>query len=60
MANGQASIPILVVGAGAWGTALAVQLCARAQPGLVSLYARDAEQAHLLQASHENKKYLQK
>lgn len=58
MADSQVSIPILVVGAGAWGTALAVQLSARAQPGLVTLYVRDPAQLQLLQTSRENKKYL--
>lgn len=58
MANSQVSIAVLVVGAGAWGTALAIQLAARAKPGQVVLYARDGEQARELQSSRCNQKYL--
>jgi glycerol-3-phosphate dehydrogenase (NAD(P)+) len=58
MADSQVSIPILVVGAGAWGTALAIQLGTRAEPGAVVLYARDGEQAHLLHTARNNEKYL--
>lgn len=46
---------IIVLGAGAWGTALAVSAAAR---HAVSLWARDAAQAGALQAAHENKRYL--
>jgi glycerol-3-phosphate dehydrogenase (NAD(P)+) len=49
---------IIVCGAGAWGTALAVS--ASAQPGAhgVTLWARDAAQVGLMQAQHENQRYL--
>src|SRR5579871_1963337 len=43
---------VLVVGAGAWGTALAVQ-AARAGSD-VALWARDADRAHAISASREN------
>jgi glycerol-3-phosphate dehydrogenase (NAD(P)+) len=46
---------IIVIGAGAWGTALAV--CA-ARSHEVSLLARDAEQAVHMQASRQNSRYL--
>jgi len=50
---------ILVLGAGAWGTALAIN--AAAQTGgarQVSLWARDAEQARAMAAQRENARYL--
>jgi glycerol-3-phosphate dehydrogenase (NAD(P)+) len=46
---------LIVIGAGAWGTALA--LCA-ARSHAVSLLARDAQQAQLMQQSRENSRYL--
>jgi glycerol-3-phosphate dehydrogenase (NAD(P)+) len=47
---------IAVIGAGAWGTALAEVL---AQAGRrVTLYARDARLAEVLNKNHENKLYL--
>lgn len=58
MADRQVTIPVLVVGAGAWGTALAVHLAARAAPGLVSLFARDPDQCRLLQKGRTNDRYL--
>lgn len=49
---------IAVLGAGAWGTALAVHL-ARAAPHLpVALWARDAAQARAMSAARENVRYL--
>ncbi len=50
-----AALPVVVLGAGAWGTALAVAAAAR-QP--VLLWARDAAQAVELQASRVNRRYL--
>lgn len=50
---------IVVLGAGAWGTALAVS--ALGNPGAnhaVTLWARDAQQASRLQAQRENARYL--
>jgi len=46
---------IIVFGAGAWGTALAVNACARHE---VTLWARDAAQAQDLHAARENRRYL--
>ncbi len=46
---------IAVLGAGAWGTAIAVHLAARHR---VTLWARDAAQAAAIQSSRENKRYL--
>ena len=49
---------MLVIGAGAWGTAVAVQFAARAQQGCVNLWARDAHLIQALQRDHENRRYL--
>ncbi len=46
---------IIVMGAGAWGTALAASA---AQRHAVTLWARDAHQAATLLAAHENARYL--
>ena len=46
---------ILVLGAGAWGTALAVNAAARHD---LTLWARDAAQAEALRADRENRRYL--
>jgi glycerol-3-phosphate dehydrogenase (NAD(P)+) len=46
---------IAVLGAGAWGTAISVQLAARHN---VTLWARDAAQAVALKAHRENRRYL--
>jgi glycerol-3-phosphate dehydrogenase (NAD(P)+) len=46
---------ISVFGAGAWGTALAVNLAARHE---VSLWARDKRQAAVLAQDRENRRYL--
>jgi glycerol-3-phosphate dehydrogenase (NAD(P)+) len=46
---------ISVIGAGAWGTALAISL---AKSHKVTLWARDAGQVSLMQASHQNSRYL--
>jgi len=48
---------IVVVGAGAWGTALAVHLSRRADLS-VTLWARDAAQARSIAARRGNEKYL--
>ena len=47
--------PVVVLGAGAWGTALALA-AARRQP--VLLWARDAQQAAAMQAERVNARYL--
>jgi len=47
--------PIVVLGAGAWGTALAVAAAPRHE---VLLWARDPAQAAEMAASHRNRRYL--
>ena len=49
---------IIVLGAGAWGTALAASAASQVQAHAVTLWARDAAQLALLQAQHENVRYL--
>lgn len=46
---------LTVLGAGAWGTALAVSTAAR---HATLLWARDAQQAMLMQSARENRRYL--
>jgi len=48
-------VKLLVVGAGAWGTALAVQAASRHE---VTLWARDASLAQKMQQQRENQHYL--
>lgn len=48
---------IAVLGAGAWGTALAIS-AARRQGSSVVLWARDHEQAAAMQQARENRRYL--
>jgi glycerol-3-phosphate dehydrogenase (NAD(P)+) len=50
---------LVVLGAGAWGTALAVSAaCQAVRPHQVTLWARDARQAASMQTSRENARYL--
>jgi glycerol-3-phosphate dehydrogenase (NAD(P)+) len=50
---------VLVLGAGAWGTALAANLAAQAPARhAVTLWARDARQSQLMAAARENQRYL--
>ncbi|MFO1322691.1 MAG: NAD(P)H-dependent glycerol-3-phosphate dehydrogenase [Burkholderiales bacterium] len=50
---------VAVLGAGAWGTAVACHLAARAaERPAVSLWARDAAQAKAIGAARENRRYL--
>ena len=49
---------ILVLGAGAWGTALAINASLAPGQRSVTLWARNAEQALSLQAARENVRYL--
>lgn len=50
---------MIVLGAGAWGTALAVGACANGQtPRQVTLWARDAAQVAAMQQQRENRRYL--
>ena len=46
---------VAVLGAGAWGTAIAAVLSSRLE---VALWARDASQARLIAATRENRRYL--
>ena len=49
---------IVVIGAGAWGTALAMSAASREDGRTVALWARDAAQAQAMQAQRENARYL--
>ncbi|MEP6942704.1 MAG: NAD(P)H-dependent glycerol-3-phosphate dehydrogenase [Betaproteobacteria bacterium] len=49
---------VAVLGAGAWGTALAVHLARADSSPLVTLWARDAAQARSIAGSRENARYL--
>src|SRR5215470_11303341 len=49
---------IAILGAGSWGTALAVVLTRSRQPHLISLWARDPELANVLGREGENRSYL--
>ena len=50
---------VAVLGAGAWGTAVACHLAARAaHPSHVTLWARDAAQAGAIASARENARYL--
>lgn len=52
-------VRVAILGAGAWGTAMAVHLAVRAAaPSRVSLWAREAAQASTLQATRRNERYL--
>lgn len=46
---------VLVLGAGAWGTALAISACERHE---VALWLRDGSQATSIRATRENRRYL--
>lgn len=50
---------IVICGAGAWGTALAISAASHPlAPHTVTLWARDASQARAMQAQRENARYL--
>jgi glycerol-3-phosphate dehydrogenase (NAD(P)+) len=50
---------IIVIGGGAWGTALAINASRNASAGHdVTLWARDASQAHDMAIGRENRRYL--
>ena len=49
---------VAIVGAGAWGTALAVHLAGVAEPPMLRLCARDPAAARAMAASRENSRYL--
>ncbi len=50
------SVSVAVLGAGSWGTALAIQLARLGHS--VRLWARDADQAQSMQTARVNKRYL--
>lgn len=49
---------IVVLGAGAWGTALAASAAAQGQRHRVTLWARDPVQVQSMQVLHQNQRYL--
>ncbi|HQC86169.1 MAG TPA: 2-dehydropantoate 2-reductase N-terminal domain-containing protein, partial [Rhodoferax sp.] len=49
---------IIVLGAGAWGTALAISASRNPQGHQVTLWARDADQAQAMRTQRENARYL--
>ena len=49
---------VAILGAGAWGTALAIHLTRTRPPPAVRLWARDASQAQAMAASRANIRYL--
>src|SRR6476620_2605674 len=49
---------VAIVGAGAWGTALAVHLAGVAEPPTLRLCVRDPAAAREIAASRENSRYL--
>ncbi|MBV5296063.1 MAG: NAD(P)-dependent glycerol-3-phosphate dehydrogenase [Curvibacter lanceolatus] len=49
---------IVVAGAGAWGTALAIGVCAAPAAHQVTLWGRDAAQVAAMQALRRNQRYL--
>lgn len=49
---------VAILGAGAWGTALAVHLARTLAPPLIALWARDRSQAQAMRAANENARYL--
>lgn len=58
MTSPEATLPTLVIGAGAWGTAVAAHLAGRSAAGMVALFGRDAQQMQQMAEQRENKKYL--
>ena len=54
--GGAARAPVAVVGAGSWGTALAIHLGRVGAP--VRLWARDPALAQAVRAARENARYL--
>ena len=49
---------VAILGAGAWGTALAVHIASVGSATSIKLWARDADQARALAATRENARYL--
>src|SRR5690606_33371447 len=55
----QAAMKIIVIGAGAWGTAMAISAASHPDGHAVTLWARDAAQVAQMQASRSNARYLE-
>lgn len=49
---------IIVLGGGAWGTALAISACGNVAKHDVTLWVRDAAQGETMQVARENRRYL--
>ena len=49
---------ITVIGAGAWGTAMALAACQHPAQHSVCLHARDAQQAQTMREQKQNARYL--
>ena len=49
---------IAILGAGAWGTALALSACRSDCPNAVTLWARDSAQAKAMAVRRQNQRYL--
>ena len=49
---------VTILGAGAWGTAMAAQAAHHLPPGSVRLWARSPDQAKAMQVEHQNQRYL--
>ena len=49
---------VAILGAGAWGTALAVHLARTPAAPVIALWARDLSQAHAMRVGRENARYL--
>ena len=58
MDTAQAAMKITVIGAGAWGTAMAMAAAAHPAGHQVRLWARDTRQAQDMQGSRQNARYL--
>jgi glycerol-3-phosphate dehydrogenase (NAD(P)+) len=56
MSTRSADVPIAVLGAGSWGTALAIQFARSGRP--VRLWGRDRERLAVMSASRRNERYL--
>jgi glycerol-3-phosphate dehydrogenase (NAD(P)+) len=52
------SLPILIVGAGAWGTAMAVHWAQRAAPGAIQIWGRDPAAIDEMRRMRTNTRYL--
>ena len=52
------TLPVLIIGAGAWGTAIAVQFAQRAAPGVIQLWGRDQSGIKQMRRTQINERYL--